>query len=90
MSNNVNPIDNEKYCAKDEHGICTGPHATKELAIEALDRYFQLLELQFKVRELGELFDRWERGEEVEQEILECAMPELGQAGRFLLNEADL
>ncbi len=90
MSNNVIPIDNEKYYAKVDDRFCTGPYATKELAIEALKRNGYLFALNLKVRELSDLFDRWERDEEVEQEILECAMPELGQAGRFLLNEADL
>jgi len=85
MSNNVIPIDYEKYYAEDDDGIRTGPYATKELAIEALERNGYLWELNLKVRELSDLFERWERGEEVEQKILECAMPEPGQDGPVLV-----
>lgn len=85
MSSNVIPIDYEKYYAEDVDGIRTGPYGTKERAIEALERNYHLWELNLKVRELGDLFDRWERGEEVEQEILECAMLEPGQDGPVLV-----
>ena len=78
MSDNGILIDRSKHknttwYAEDDDGICTGPYASKELANEALDRYHQVVELHLLVRELSDLYERWERGEAVESEILEYA-----------------
>ena len=82
MNEKVIPIDharNEninstgKYYAEDDDGNRTGPYTSQRAAIEALERRYHLLELHLIVRELADLFDRWERGEAVESEILEYA-----------------
>ena len=56
--------------ARDCDGNVTGPYASEELAIDALELNLSLHALNIMVGELAELFERWEHGEVVEWEIL--------------------